>query len=384
MNFLQLLTDTELKTPSKPIQPKTVITVSGIRPDFIRMCNIFKTLDAHPHINHILVHTGQHYDALLSEVFFKDLDIRSPDYILETGKQSSNHYEQLSYLSTSIIELIKTNELNPDIILFLGDSNTVCASLPLYKEGYKIGHIEAGMRSFDKRMFEEINRTVCDHCSNILFVYHDEYKQFLKNENITENVHVVGNTILEICKPLVPEIESRRNCILVDVHRPENFKYPNRLQNIITYANKCSRKYGVPVKMLKFHGTCKTIEEHKLVLNAVELVDLMSYNTYLDTVYHSKFIISDSGTGQEEPAILGTPVIVPRDFTERPKSVRYNCSHMLAVDTYDIDSLIVKESFQYIDNIYSGLRKMSIEWLGDGQTSQNVVKILYSYLKSIE
>ena len=190
---------------------KTVMTISGIRPDFIRMSKIFKKLDLN--FNHILVHTGQHYDNLLSGVFFDDLNIREPDFILNTGDSGGTHYHQLGYLSIAIMDLIKTNNLNPDIIIFLGDSNTVCSSLPLRKEGYVIGHIEAGMRSYDKRMLEEINRTVCDHCSHILFVYHDDYKKQLEKENISTNVHVVGNTIVEVCKPYIPTYPKRNDMI---------------------------------------------------------------------------------------------------------------------------------------------------------------------------
>lgn len=354
---------------------KTVMTVSGIRPDFIRMSAIFKRLDEE--FNHILVHTGQHYDKLLSDVFFDELEIRKPDYTLETGKNGGTHYHQLSYLSVAILELIKTNNLNPDIIIFLGDSNTVCAALPLRKEGYKIGHIEAGMRSFDKRMLEEINRTCCDHCSHILFVYHEEYKKYLENENIKDNVYVVGNTIVEVCKPFIPgdNVVKRNDMILVDIHRPENFKFKDRLQNIIKYANECSIKYNLPVKMLKFYGTCKFLEEYKLDLGCIELVDLMPYKQYLNTVFHSKFIISDSGTGQEEPALLKTPVIVPRDFTERPQSVESNCSFMLnANDLSNSD-----KSFEYLTNIFNGL-PMNLEWLGEGNTSKLVIEKLKIFL----
>jgi UDP-N-acetylglucosamine 2-epimerase (non-hydrolysing) len=355
---------------------KTVMTVSGIRPDFIRMSAIFKKLDHE--FNHILVHTGQHYDKLLSDVFFDELEIRKPDYTLETGKNGGTHYHQLSYLSTAILELIKNNDLKPDIILFLGDSNTVCASLPLRKEGFKIGHIEAGMRSFDKHMLEEINRTCCDHCSHILFVYHNEYKRFLENENIKDNVHVVGNTIVEVCKPFIPDTDviKRNDMILLDIHRPENFKYKERLQNIIKYANECSKKFNLSVKMLKFHGTCKYLNEYNLDLGCIELVDLMPYKKYLESVYHSKFIISDSGTGQEEPALLGTPVIVPRDFTERPQSVEANCSYMLNVN--DLSNL--EESFVYLENIFNG-SVMGLEWLGEGNTSELVINKLKEYLQ---
>ena len=354
---------------------KTVITVSGIRPDFIRMSEIFKKLDIE--FNHILVHTGQHYDKLLSEVFFDDLNIRKPDYTLNTGKSGKGgHQYQLSYLSTSIIDLINTENLNPDIILFLGDSNTVCAALPLRKEGYIIGHIEAGMRSFDKRMLEEINRTVCDHCSHIHFVYHSEYKKYLENENIGENAHIVGNTIVEVCKPFIPKENKKNNLILVDIHRPENFNYKNRLQNIIDYANLCSKKYNLKVKMLNFYGTCKSINENKLNLGDIELVDLMSYKNYLKTIYHCKFIISDSGTAQEEPAFFGTSVIVPRDFTERPQSVEANCSFMLNANNLNN----VDESFIWLENIEKKNIIPDLSWLGDGNTSTMVINILNSFL----
>lgn len=351
------------------------MTVSGIRPDFIRMSEIFKKLDNE--FNHILVHTGQHYDELLSGVFFKELKIRKPDYTLNTGKSGNGgHQYQLSYLSRAILELIKTENINPDIILFLGDSNTVCAALPLRKEGYIIGHIEAGMRSFDKRMLEEINRTVCDHCSHIHFVYHPEYKNFLDNENIRENVHVVGNTIVEVCKPFIPNEKKKNNCILLDIHRPENFKFKVRMENIVKYANLCIERYKLPVKMLNFGRTTKYLKEYNIDIGKIELVDLMAYKEYLTTIYNCPFIISDSGTAQEEPAIFNTPVIVPRDFTERPQSVEANCSYMLNINT----DKVFEESWNWLSKIHNKELIMDIEWLGKGNTSKLVIEILKEYL----
>jgi len=355
---------------------KTVMTVSGIRPDFIRMSAIFKKLDEDPSIKHVLVHTGQHYDELLSGVFFKELEIRKPDYILNTGKQGGTHYHQLSYLSIAIMELIRIEDIKPDIILFLGDSNTACAALPLRKEGYIIGHIEAGMRSFDKRMLEEINRTVCDHCSHIHFVYHDEYKRFLYNENIKDNVHVVGNTIVEVCRPFIPNENKRNDMILLDIHRPENFKYKHRMEHIIKYANSCMKRFGLPIKMLNFGRTTKYLEEYGIALDGVEMVDLMAYKQYLNTIYHCRFIISDSGTAQEEPAVFNTPVIVPRDFTERPQSVDANCSYMLDVNG---DSKF-EDSWEWLSKIENKELTMDVKWLGDGNTSELVVSQLKEFL----
>ena len=267
---------------------KTVMTVSGIRPDFIRMSAIFKKLDEDQSIKHVLVHTGQHYD-------------------------------QLSYLSIAIMELIRLEDIKPDIILFLGDSNTVCAALPLRKEGYIVGHIEAGMRSFDKRMLEEINRTVCDHCSHIHFVYHDEYKKFLHNENIKDNVHVVGNTIVEVCRPFIPSENKRNDMILLDIHRPENFKHKHRMEHIIKYANSCIKRFGLPIKMLNFGRTTKYLKEY---------------------------------------------------------GIDANCSYMLDVNS---DSKF-EDSWNWLSKIENKELTMDIKWLGDGNTSELVVTHLKQFL----
>ena len=352
------------------------MTISGIRPDFIRMSSIFRLLDEK--FNHILVHTGQHYDDLLSGVFFDDLNIRCPDFTLETGKRGGTHYHQLGYLSVAIVELIKTHHLRPDIILFLGDSNTVCASLPLRKEGYIIGHIEAGMRSFDKNMLEELNRTCCDHCSHLLFVYHEDYKEHLRRENIVDNVHVVGNTIVEVCRPFIPPAKEskRKDIVLLDIHRPENFRFPERMRGILRYANACIARFGKPVHMLRFHGTCRSIEEHGLNIGQVQMVDLKSFRNYIDAVYHCAFLISDSGTGQEEPALCGTRVVVPRDFTERPQSVAAKCSIMLDVNGAETSNQSAEASFAFL----AAEEPMEVEWLGNGTTSYQVVDQISKFL----
>lgn len=346
---------------------KTIMTITGIRPDFIRMSEIFKKLDLE--FNHILVHTGQHYDKLLSEVFFEELEIRKPDYNLEIGGKGKEHYYQLSDLSIKIIELIKNYNLNPDLIIFLGDSNSALASIPLKKEGFKIAHIEAGMRSGDKRMLEEINRTVCDHCSDLLFVYHENYKTKLLKESINSNsIFVVGNTIKEVAEKIKFSEEKKKNKIILDIHRPENFNYKNRLENILEYANMCSKKFNVEVEMLSFGRTLSKIEEFNLNLGDIKPINLLSFKNYLKEIYNSAFIISDSGTAQEEPCIFNTPVIVPRSFTERPESVEFGCSFMINVEDKNQSWI---NSFDYITNY-----NPSTDWLGDGNTSEKIINIL--------
>lgn len=357
---------------------KTIVTITGIRPDFIRMSFIFKELDKN--FNHILIHTGQHYDSLLSDIFFQQLGIRQPDYSLNCGREATNHFEQLSYLSTAIPKLFKEKGIHPDLILFLGDSNSAGIAFPLKKEGYKIAHVEAGMRSYDKRMLEEINRTVCDHCSDILFVYHDDYKEQVAKENITKNVFVVGNTIVEplmLFRDTICSVQKRKDMILLDIHRPENFKYEDRLRKIISFANECAERYSLPVKMLWFKRLKDALDNWSIDLGKVEMIPLLPYKEYLETIYHCKFIISDSGTGQEEPSLLHTPVIVPRDFTERPQSYVYNCSIWLNLHSDH------QEIYTWIDDIESGRKSMDPSWLGDGSTSKKIIQSLKEYFGEI-
>tara|TARA_Y100000593_G_scaffold95031_1_gene198561 strand:+ start:12608 stop:13684 length:1077 start_codon:yes stop_codon:yes gene_type:complete len=357
---------------------KTVATITGIRPDFIRMSEVFKKLDKN--FNHILIHTGQHYDKLLSDVFFEDLEIRKPDYNLNIGFTGKEHFHQTADLSTKIIELFRDKNLNPDIVLFLGDSNSVLASVALRKEGYVIGHIEAGMRSGDKRMLEEINRIVCDHCSNYHFVYHKSYAQNLIKENLPpENIFIVGNTIVEPANRIFKEVTKFKTPIwynkhiLLDIHRPENFKYKERLKNILLFANDCHIKFQVPVYMLDFKRTKEHINKFDLDIGMLESIDLMSYKNYISSLAKSVFIISDSGTAQEEPALCNIPVVVPRDYTERPISLKSNCSFMINVNhAFD-------PSWQKSLN-WLAEAAPNPDWLGEGNTSDLIVEDIKSIL----
>jgi len=344
------------------------------------MSEIFKKLDKN--FNHVLIHTGQHYEKLLSGSFFEELKIREPDYNLSIGGPDKEHFHQTALVSVKLIELFRSEKITPDIILFLGDSNSVCSALPLRKEGYTIGHIEAGMRSGDKRMLEEINRTVCDHCSNYHFVYHKDYGTNLTKEKLPkENIFVVGNTIVEPCNKIKPHIIEHRKHkqnypewyeqhILLDIHRPENFKYQERLSNILLYANQCMNRSELPVYMLGFKRTMDYIKKFNLDTFGLQVVDIMPYEKYMKKLAQSFFIISDSGTAQEEPAIFGIPVIVPRDYTERPQSMEHNCSYMLDVNSSFNQSW--RGSFGWLDNE----SRPDASWLGGGETSDNIIDSL--------
>lgn len=352
---------------------KTIVTITGIRPDFIRMSKVFEKLDKY--FNHIMLHTGQHYDDELSKVFFQQLKIRKPDYTLETGKNSKNHYEQLSYLSTSVIDLLKKKKISPSLVLFLGDSNSALVSAPMFKEGYKIGHIEGGMRSYDRRMPEEVNRVICDYVSDYVFVYTSLYKQRLVKENKNpKNIHVVGNTIVEVVKEYMPRGKKSHDYIVADIHRTENLKTVEQYNHILTYINETGKKLGLEVRLVKFPRAWKMIDQYALLVDKpfIKLVGPYGFLDYLTLQYHAYGVISDSGTSQEECPLLKVPVVVPRNFTERPESVKYGNSILIG-ESSPIETM-VRKTLRFFSSYTISPDK--IRWLGDGKTSSHIINIL--------
>ncbi|MCK4359511.1 MAG: UDP-N-acetylglucosamine 2-epimerase (non-hydrolyzing) [Candidatus Cloacimonetes bacterium] len=352
---------------------KTIVTITGIRPDFIRMSKVFVKLDEN--FDHIMIHTGQHYDDELSKIFFKELKLRLPDFTLATGTSSKNHYEQLSYLSKALIELLKEKDIKPDLIMFLGDSNSVMVSAPLFKEGYKIGHIEGGMRSYDRRMPEEVNRVICDYVSDYIFVYTSLYKERLIKENKDpENIFVVGNTIVEVVKQYIPIGEKKKDYIVADIHRNENLKDVNQYNNLLEYLNYLGKKLNLPIKLVKFRRAVKLIKGYNLLDDKpfIHLAGPYGFLKYLDFQYNAYGVVSDSGTSQEECPLLKVPVAVPRNYTERPESIEFGNS-ILVGETNPVKQM-VEETISFFKS-YT-ITNDKIKWIGDGNTSQRIINIL--------
>jgi UDP-N-acetylglucosamine 2-epimerase (non-hydrolysing) len=358
---------------------KTIVTVTGIRPDFIRMSKIFEKLDAN--FEHIMIHTGQHYDDELSKIFFQELKIRKPDYVLQTGKNSHNHCEQLSYLSKEVIYLLQRKKIKPSLVLFLGDSNSVMVSAPMFKEGYRIGHVEGGMRSYDRRMPEEVNRVICDYVSDLVFVYTPLYKKRLIKENKNpKDIFVVGNTIVEVVKEHPIKGKKAKNYLVADIHRSENLKDSIQYNHILAYLNELGKQLSLEVRLVRFNRAVRLIDEYKLLKDKpfVSLVGPYGFLRYLELQYQSYGVISDSGTAQEECPLLEVPVAVPRNSTERPESIRFKNS-ILVGETRPIDEMVHKTAEFF--KCYS-ISPHKIKWLGNGKTSKRILNILKEELHS--
>ncbi|MFM8857499.1 MAG: non-hydrolyzing UDP-N-acetylglucosamine 2-epimerase [Actinomycetota bacterium] len=350
-----------------------MVTITGIRPDFIRMSKVFEKLDES--FRHIMIHTGQHYDDELSQIFFNELEIRKPDYVLETGKNSANHFEQLSYLSKEVIYLLRREAIEPDLVLFLGDSNSALVAVPMFKEGYRIGHIEGGMRSYDRRMPEEVNRVCCDYVSDLVFVYTDLYRERLIRENKDpDSIFVVGNTIVEVVADHMPSGPKSRDYLVADIHRNENLKDPQQYNHMLEYLNAVGQELSMQVRLVRFPRAVRMTEEHGLLRDKprVELHGPYGFLDYLELQYHAYGVISDSGTSQEECPLLSVPVAVPRNFTERPESVE-NGNSILVGET-EPTAEMARKTLAFF-NSYS-VSPADVQWLGDGKTSEHIVDIL--------
>lgn len=317
-----------------------LITLLGIRPDYIRMHKLIKLLDNHGRgLEHILVHSGQHYDPELFGVFLKELNIRQPDIDLEVGltlkkRGVSNHAYQVALFSQRVFDLIE--KLKPDAVMYLGDTNTILSSVTVARCGVPVIHLEAGGRSYDWRMPEEKNRIVIDHVSDALYCYLKRYKEILLSEGIEEfRIKVIGNIIVDALKNFGSRADTsnilqtlgveEKKFILVTLHREENInKYEilkQKLLDITRFAKEKKMPVVFPI-MPRVRATLKkfnltSVLDNELVIKTKPL----GFLDFLKLEKTARLIVTDSGTVQEEAFILGTPCVVARRSTERPETI---------------------------------------------------------------
>ena len=307
-----------------------IAIILGTRPEIIKMSPLIRECEKQG-IDYYILHTGQHYSFEMDKVFFNDLKLPVPEYNLDVG--SGLHGEQTAKMISGIEEILTHD--TPDVVLVQGDTNTVLAgALAASKLHIKVGHVEAGLRSFDRNMPEEINRVVADHISDYLFAPTENSKDYLLSEGIPEKkIFVTGNTVvdsvyqnLKISKQTrhtLPALNLKKGeFFLTTVHRAENTDKKERLSSILAGFGQIYRAFRLPIIFPAHPRTVKMINEFGLEIpEGTKVIDPVGYLDFLQLEGGAKLILTDSGGLQEEGCILGVPCITLRNNTERPETV---------------------------------------------------------------
>jgi len=309
----------------------------GTRPEIIKMSPVIRELEKRQQ-NYFILHTGQHYSYNLDRIFFEQLKLPQAKYNLEVG--SGSHAQQTAKILIGVENVLRDE--SPDIILVEGDTNSVFASaLAATKLHIKVGHVEAGLRSYDRNMPEEINRTLTDHCSDYLFAPTGKAKTILLGEGILENkIFITGNTIVDAVYQNLEIAREQENTLsslnlepgkyfLVTLHRQENVDNPRRLASILEGLDKVAAEFHLPTVYPVHPHSRKRMNEFGLNPKNITLIEPVSFLDFLQLESNARLILTDSGGVQEEACILGIPCVTLRDNTERPETLEVG-SNLLA------------------------------------------------------
>ncbi|KZZ84246.1 MULTISPECIES: UDP-N-acetylglucosamine 2-epimerase (non-hydrolyzing) [Bacillaceae] len=320
-----------------------VVTILGTRPEIIRLSRIIPKLDRLAK-KHIVVHTGQNFTEELSGVFFKTLQVRTPDYQL--FNQQLTVGEQLSEMFKGL-EAIFLKE-KPDRILILGDTNSGLSAILAERMGIPVFHMEAGNRCFDLKVPEEKNRKVIDSISSINLPYTEQSRENLLREGLhPRKIHVTGNPIKEVLdhykeeiikSPILNQLNlQKKNYLLVTIHRSENVDHPERLIEIFKGVNETAAKLNVRVICSVHPRTETRLNQASLVMNPlVEFYKPFSFFDFVQLEMHAKCVLTDSGTVQEECCLFHVPAVTIRDTTERPETVACGSNMLSGIDAASI------------------------------------------------
>ncbi len=309
-----------------------VVTIVGTRPEIIRLACVMPLLDKY--VNHITVHTGQNYDYELNEVFYEDLELRKPDYYLGVDTSSLGHVLGETLIK---IEEIFLKE-KPDACLILGDTNASIAGIMAKRMKIPIYHMEAGNRSFDFNVPEEINRRIIDHTADFNLVYTENSRRHLLSEGLPHRrIYVTGSPMFEVLNKFKEKINQsniletlnlkKREYFIVSVHREENVDNPENLKKIIEILNNLADEYQLPVIISTHPRTRKRLESLAGSSSGVEMHPLLKFlkpfgfHDYNYLQLNAKCAISDSGTISEESSMLGFPAVTIRQSMERPEAI---------------------------------------------------------------
>jgi UDP-N-acetylglucosamine 2-epimerase (non-hydrolysing) len=363
-----------------------IVSVAGARPNFMKIAPIGRaikkwnnTSNGTSILENVIVHTGQHYDENMSQVFFEDLELAEPDVYLAVG--SGPHGEQTGKIMIAFEKACM--DLRPDLVMVVGDVNsTIAAAMVASKLHIPVAHVEAGLRSFDRRMPEEINRLLTDAISNYLFTTCQEANQNLLNEGISEeNIFLVGNVMIDsllyhkqrasrynVVKELqLKGVDDSRGYCLLSLHRPSNVDSKQGLVPIMEAVYEVAKQ--IPVIFPVHPRTAHRLEQFTLMKGeGIHFIQPLSYERFLSLMSKAKFVMTDSGGIQEETTVLDIPCLTLRETTERPITLKGTNTLV-----FNDKAKIIRE----VQQILGGNGKKGVcPELWDGKAAERIVRIL--------
>jgi UDP-N-acetylglucosamine 2-epimerase (non-hydrolysing) len=372
-----------------------LLSVVGARPNFMKIAPLVEELKKFPDIEHCLVHSGQHYDELLSGNFFADLGLPKPDVNLQTG--SGSHAVQTAEIMKRIEPVLI--DYKPQMLLVVGDVNsTIAAALTAVKLGIPVAHIEAGLRSFDMTMPEEVNRKLTDTISSLLFVTEQSGIENLRNEGVAaEKIFLVGNVMIDCLlrhrklaaqSPILDRLGVRENGSgprpygVLTLHRPSNVDDPKTLEGILRAVSVVAAR--IPFFFPVHPRTRKNIENFGLLRylagaesgrSGIVALDPLGYLDFLSLNDQARIVLTDSGGVQEETTVLGVPCLTLRENTERPATVEHGTNQVIGVDS----DRILAAAQAILENPARSSRRPPL-W--EGNAAPRIVAIIRQHLRN--
>jgi len=366
-----------------------ILTVVGTRPEIIRLSRVISKLDSTDAIDHILVHTGQNYDYELNEIFFRDMELRKPDYFLNASGETAA--ETIGRVIINIDPILEKEQ--PDAFLVLGDTNSCLSTIPAKKRKIPIFHMEAGNRCFDQRVPEETNRRIVDHISDINLTYSDIAREYLLSEGIpSDRVIKTGSPMFEVLNHFQMKINqskilselglSKENYFVISSHREENINSVKNFTKLAFTINSIAERYLLPVIVSTHPRTRKQIELTGTKFHeSVILAKPFGFLDYINLQMNSLAVLSDSGTISEESSILNFPALNIREAHERPEAMEEASVMMVGLNC---------------DRIFQGLSVLQNQKRRDDRTlrlvtdysmpnvSEKIIRIILSYVDYVD